>query len=499
MSGLMGNLTHVGDSTPAPDSGPALEVGELALPLMPFQHKNVKEALAFPNARCLLASDMGTGKTAVMISVTVACIEADLRPVVWVVPPGLRTNTAREFAKFAPHLTLQFPSGKKTTCLSDTDVIVVGDSVVKDWASTLVEANPGALCVDEIHREKSHKSRRTQGVREIARSVRGPIIGASGTPLMNHPGELVAILDILSVLPQFGGVTNFLDVYCPRIPGNRWGARGIDWSMLSELNAKLLDRCMIRTKKEDVLDDLPEHGRLVMALDMSRRHRAEYRQAESDLIEYLRENRGYSRARLNSAAKAEALVQIGVLREIAGLGVVDSTVEYVESLTSRQLPGEPPEKVVVFTQHRSVLAALHEAIEGSVVVQGGMGDAAKTAAVDTFQNDPTCLVMVANAQAASEGLNLTAGRHSVHIQLGWHGAGLLQSEARTWRHGSQWDECVSHIVFPDLDGAESVTERMYHLISAKHSVASEVIDAEVGAQLIDESVQDALIDLYSSY
>ena len=87
MSGLMGNLTHVGDSTPAPDSGPALEVGELALPLMPFQRKSVKEALAFPGARCLLASDMGTGKTAVMLSVTVACIEADIRPVVWVVPP----------------------------------------------------------------------------------------------------------------------------------------------------------------------------------------------------------------------------------------------------------------------------------------------------------------------------------------------------------------------------------------------------------------------------
>jgi hypothetical protein len=58
---------------------------------------------------------------------------------------------------------------------------------------------------------------------------------------------------------------------------------------------------------------------------------------------------------------------------------------------------------------------------------------------------------------------------------------------------------VSHIVFPDLDGAESITERMYHLISAKHGVSSEVIDGEVGAMLIDESVQDALIDLYSSY
>jgi hypothetical protein len=58
---------------------------------------------------------------------------------------------------------------------------------------------------------------------------------------------------------------------------------------------------------------------------------------------------------------------------------------------------------------------------------------------------------------------------------------------------------VSHIIFPDLDGAETVTERMYHLINAKHSVASEVIDSEVGASLIEESVQDALIDLYSSY
>ena len=191
MGGLFGNLTHVGDSTPDPDSGPALEPGELALPLRDFQHRNVKEALAFPSARCLLASDMGTGKTACMLSVTVACIEADIRPVVWVVPPGLRTNTAREFAKFAPQLTLQFPSGKKTTCLSDTDVIVVGDSVVADWAETIVEHGVGALCCDEVHRQKSFKARRSQGTKTIARAVPkgNPIIAASGTPLPNHPAE----------------------------------------------------------------------------------------------------------------------------------------------------------------------------------------------------------------------------------------------------------------------------------------------------------------------
>jgi SWI/SNF-related matrix-associated actin-dependent regulator 1 of chromatin subfamily A len=498
MAGLFDNLTHVGDSTPV-EPGPELEVGELALPLMDFQRTNVKEALSFN--RCLLASDMGTGKTAVMLSVTVACIEAGIRPVVWVVPPGLRTNTQREMDKFAPSLTVQFPSGKTPTCLADTDVIVIGDSVVADWAETIVEHGVGALCVDEVHRQKSFKARRSQGTKTIARAVpKGhPIIAASGTPLPNHPAELCSPLDILGVLPQFGGIRNFLDTYCPKLKGNRWGARGIDFSELSNLNKRLLDKCMIRTLKEDVLDDLPDHGRLIMALDMDDKTKAEYRQAERNLIEFLRDTRGYSRARLARVDKAEALVQLGVLRELAGLGVVDSTVEYVESLTSRQLPGEAPEKVVVFTQHRSVVAALHDAIEGSVVVQGGMGDKAKMASVDRFQTDDQCLVLIGNATAAGVGLNLTAGRHTVHVQLGWNAAGLTQCEDRCHRIGADERGVVSHIIFPDLDQAESVTERMYHLISAKFGISSEVIDGEVGASLIEESVQDALIDLYSSY
>jgi SNF2 family DNA or RNA helicase len=82
--------------------------------------------------------------------------------------------------------------------------------------------------------------------------------------------------------------------------------------------------------------------------------------------------------------------------------------------------------------------------------------------------------------------------------LGWNAASLTQCEDRCHRIGQERD-VVSHIIFPDLDQGESVTERMYHLINAKHGISSEVIDGEVGASLIEESVQDSLIDLYSSY
>tara|TARA_Y100001951_G_scaffold104386_1_gene115827 strand:- start:112 stop:1614 length:1503 start_codon:yes stop_codon:yes gene_type:complete len=498
-AGLFAGVSHVGAHGPDYYEDKGLEVfTDLAIPLLDFQERDVRKALAFPGSRCLLASDMGVGKSCQMASITAACIEAGIRPVLWVVPPTLTTNTQRELDKFTPWLSVQQPTTRTPYCLADTDVIVIGDSVVADWESALITHGVAALCVDECHREKSHRARRTSAVKAIARTVKGPVICASGTPLPNSPGELTAILEILSVIGRFGGVAQFKDDYTPKLPGNRWGARGIAWDRLDELHERLLAECMVRTRKVDVLEGLPDKGRLVMALDMAESTKADYQLAETRLREFLRTRRGYSRERLDRVDRAEAIVQMGVLRELAGLAVVASATEYITSLTSSRLDGEPPEKVVAFTQHRSVLAALREAIPGAVVIQGGMSAKQKMEAVDKFQTDDDCLVLLGQAVAAGVGLNLTAARHSVHVQLGFNAASLTQCEDRCWRIGADERGVVSHIVFPDLDGAETIQERMYRLINAKHGVSSQVIDG-IHADLMDESVEDALIDFYSTF
>jgi hypothetical protein len=121
----------------------------LVLPLLTHQQEGMERALAFGSTLC--SDDMGLGKTGLGIGVTASAIEAGLRPILWVVPPSLRTNTVREFSKFAPHLTTHVVVGQKPSCLPDVDVVIVGDSVVSHWEETLVSHGIGGLVADGAH------------------------------------------------------------------------------------------------------------------------------------------------------------------------------------------------------------------------------------------------------------------------------------------------------------------------------------------------------------
>ena len=465
----------------------------LALPLLTHQQEGMERALAFGSTLC--SDDMGLGKTAQAIGVTASALEAGHRPVVWVVPPSLRTNTVREFDKFAPHLTTHVVVGQKPSCLPDVDVIIVGDSVVSHWEAALIDHGLGGLVVDECHRAKSRTTRRAKAIRALSKIVKGPRLLMSGTPIQNHPGELVSLLTILGLIGKFGGPVNFLDRYCPRIPGNRFGMRGIDHDMLSDLHVRLSDLCMIRRTKDEVLE-LPNKGFLAISLESNDKVAAEYRMCEADLRRYLSEVCGYNGARLARADKAAALVQLGKLRRLAGLAIVESTTQYVEELLSSTLPGEPQEQVVIFCEHRDVAEALAKSL-GCPAIQGGMGDVAKQAVVDAFQSgDET--VLVANSVAGGVGITLTAGRHVVFAELPWHAAAVDQQVSRCHRYGAE-REVVGHVVFPDFGpSVEPITHRMWGLIEAKHSVAAAVIDNEIGAVLMDEDMAESLIATYLS-
>ncbi len=472
----------------------------LALPMLPHQQEGMERALAF--GACLLADDMGLGKTVQGIGVTASAIEAGFRPVVWVVPPSLRTNTEREFSRFAPHLTKCCVAGQKPTCVPDVDVIIVGDSVVSHWEETLIDHGIGGLVVDECHRAKSRTTRRAKAIRALSKVIPkdgpngpGPRLLMSGTPVSNHPAELVSLLTILGLIGKFGGPVNFLDRYCPKIPGNRYGMRGVDHDMLGDLHVRLSDLTMVRRTKDEVLD-LPNRGFMAISLESDTKVAAEYRLCEADLRRYLSEVCGYSGARLARADKAEALVRLTKLRQLAGLAIISSTTQYVDELLSSTLPGEPQEQVVIFTEHREVAEALSKAL-GCPAIQGSMGDVAKQAAIDGFQSGEHT-VLVANSVAGGVGITLTAGRHVVWAELPWTAAMVDQSLSRCHRYGQE-REVVGHIVFPDFGPTtEPITHRMWGLIESKHSVASEVVDGEVGAILMDEDMADSLIAQYLS-
>ena len=65
--------------------------------------------------------------------------------------------------------------------------------------------------LDESHYVKNPRARRTVAVRRLAESLApdGLRLALTGTPVMNHPDELIAQLRILGRLSQFGSGARF--------------------------------------------------------------------------------------------------------------------------------------------------------------------------------------------------------------------------------------------------------------------------------------------------
>jgi SWI/SNF-related matrix-associated actin-dependent regulator 1 of chromatin subfamily A len=78
------------------------------------------------------------------------------------------------------------------------------------------------------------------------------------------------------------------------------------------------------------------------------------------------------------------------------------------------------EKVIVFAEHVDFVERLADRYGNiAVKIRGGVSNEDRMAAVDRFQNDPTCRVFIGNMAAASEGLTLTAASDVVFCELAW--------------------------------------------------------------------------------
>ncbi|MGA1076829.1 MAG: DEAD/DEAH box helicase, partial [Ilumatobacteraceae bacterium] len=465
MSDLL-NSSGVAVPTVAPaTTGVALTPVDLALPLMDFQQEAVAHALrdTASQGHTLLALEMGLGKTPCGIAVAAAAQAQGLRTLV-VVPPSLRINWAREFAKFAPWLSVATLQGTKPYDLPGTDVVVAGDSQVDAWQGHLTGF--GALVVDESHRFKNHKAKRTAALAKIAAGCGNVRVLLSGTPMPNgRHAELAGQIEVLGhrAWSDIGGKAHFWGRFAPKI--DSWGGR--DSAHADELHDLLVGSFVVRRKRDEVID-LPNKGRSIVSVECQGPSVRKYVQAEDDLISWLQsEGRDWQ-----GAARAEALVRLTTLRKLAGEAKVRGAVEHVKELLDEQ-----PGGVFVVAEHRDVIDALVIGLAkyNPGVVQGGMSDTAKQAAVDAFC-DGSSRVLVGQITAAGVGLTLHGGginHRVVVVQLPWTPAELKQAEDRLHRIG-QTNDVEVEVLLAHIDGRWTIDERLWSVLEDKNFSTGEV-------------------------
>lgn len=424
------------------------------LKLLPFQVDGIK-FLNKLNGNALLADEMGLGKT--IQALGYLAVHPDQRPALIVCPASLKLNWGREALKWLPASEKISIAGKE---LEKSGVIIINYDLLKKHAEALMALKAQVLILDESHYVKNQKAQRTQQVVALSQSIPHKIL-LSGTPILNRPCELHQQLNIIN--PQeYGSFYSFIN------------------KTNKELHSKL-QTIMIRRRKLDVIKQLPDKRRALMYLDID--NKSEYIKAENNVIAFVRRTLGNEKAK--SALRAEGLVRIEVLKQIAVKGKMKAVIDWIHDFL------ECDEKLVVFATHHTTIDALYEEFKDiAVKLTGDMAQGARQASVDAFQTNPAIKLFIGNTQAAGVGITLTAASNAAIIELGWNPGVMVQAEDRIHRIGQKNAATVYYLL-----AKNTIDETIAKLLESKAQAIDAVMD---GAKVPEFDIFNNLLDHLTS-
>ena len=310
--------------------------------LIPRNYQLAGIDLMLERKNVINGDDMGLGKTGqAVLTVEIS----NSFPCLVICPAGVKYNWKREWHKWYDGRGITIIDEYNSDSL-ETDVLVINyDRLDKnvDWLKLIQWRS--VIC-DEFHYLKNGKSLRSKATRKITRKIERRIF-LSGTPILNAPIELVNPLTTLRMFEKmFGDWFKFIERYCNGHKDylGHWDVSGASNTL--ELNMVMRQMVYIRREKREVLDELPEIQHSILEVDID--NRKEYRMAESDLINYLREN--VSLVASNSAVNAEQLVQLVRLRILVGKGKLESIYEFIDNFLESST-----RKLLVFGIHVEVV------------------------------------------------------------------------------------------------------------------------------------------------
>ena len=264
--------------------------------------------------------------------------EDDAFPAVVICPASLKLNWQREIQHWLPHRSLHVVVGTGKT-IPKAEITVLNYEIVHAHRERLAISRPKALILDESHYVKNPAAKRTRAVRRLAEALpEGAFkIALTGTPVMNHPDELIAQLRILGRLEEFGSGARFK---------RRFQGAGAE----ERIHWHLRRTCFVRRLKKDVLPQLPEKRQVVVPVALE--NEREYRLAERDVVAWLQEQPlelSELEAKVQATLRAERLAQLNTLRRLAARGKLGPALAWIDDFLAvrgaagrlRQPPRDP--------------------------------------------------------------------------------------------------------------------------------------------------------------
>jgi SNF2-related domain/Helicase conserved C-terminal domain len=476
------------------------------LELMPHQGQVVAAAAA-GHRTFLLADEPGLGKTAEAL---LAAEAANAYPLLVVVPSVVKTNWAREAARWTPRRPATVVQGDGEAVDGFADIVVLNYEVLDRHMGWLGDFDFRGMVVDEAHFIKNKTSQRSQRVLALSERIRSrvarPLLMAlTGTPLINDIEDFRAIWQFLGWIDDSKPLGELMDAL------EDTGLTPADRSFYAAARQCVIDLGIVRHRKIDVAADIPARRIADLPVELDERVGRSIRAAERDLADRMVARyetalanrssdagvegidhdlvRRVARSELKEAKTAQSGENVFSMMRRIGQAKAELAADYAAQLA------RSAGKVVFFAKHIDVMDAAEETFARKGVrfssIRGDQTPTVRQANVDAFVNDPDVAVAVCSLTAAGVGLNLQVASNIVLAELSWTDAEQTQAIDRSHRIGQAEPVTAWRII-----AAQTIDARIAELIGSKAGLAARALDGSDQEISSPADVQlDALVAL----
>ncbi len=462
--------------------------------LRPYQEEGLRflRRLSCWGTGAVLADDMGLGKT--LVTTCLLVDRAARGPALVVAPTSLGFHWAAELARFAPGLRGCLYEGdvKKRAALIEAagpnDVVIASYGLVQRDVERFAARPFSTLVIDEAQAVKNASTGRAQALRQVPADFR---VALTGTPIENHTGELWSIFDLTSP-GLFGSFTQWKARWATPIEKD-------DDVKRRQLLARTIRPFLLRRKKSEVAQDLPEKTVVTRVLALSPEEHHAYERLRLALIADI--ERGDDEVRLDAAERrVQILAALTRLRLCAchpvfAADVVDEgqvpigtkqrvLVELVDELRAAG------HKCLVFSQFVRHLTLARRFLDESgaqtLLLTGQTPAADRRDLVEQFQKGDADVFLI-SLRAGGFGLNLTRASYVVHLDPWWNPAVEAQASDRAHRIGQTLPVTVVRLV-----AGATLEEPILDLHERKRALADGILE---GSDVASKLELDELLSL----
>ena len=320
----------------------------------------------------------------------------------------------------------------------------------------------GMIAVDELHRACNSAS--IQGKALLSLNTNN-MVAMTGTPIMNNPID--AYLPLAWLGYEKHSLHGFKKHHC--IMGGFGAHQIVGYRNLEDIQS-MLDKCMLRRLKKDVLE-LPEKIYINDYVEMTKDQAKLYDEVRNDITEHIDQ----------IELSPNPLTLLIRLRQVTGNpNILSSTIkgnpkyermiEIIDDVVSNG------GKALVFSNWLDVLTPAYELAKSknyNPALYTGQNAKTREQEKQMFKTDPSCKVLFGIISAMGVGLTLTEANTVIFLDERWHRATKDQCEDRVHRIGTTDSPNIITLMCRG-----TIDERINDIVYRKGKLSDILIDKE---------------------